>query len=825
MKAKTWFTALVLSFIGAAMIRANTFNIPDGDIYALKNAISFSNTNNVPDTINLATNGTYTLTTADNDIGGPNGLPVVEKDLADPQVDLVINGNGATIARAAGAGLFRLLHVRGGVICTINNVRFYNALGFNYHDDSSQSGGALFNEESQVTLNGCRFDSNVSVGAMGIQDSSLCDGRPAYGGAIYSTGVLAVYGCTFINNGTAGGKASTVNAAPCQLGAGEGGAIYSSTENLTVTNCTFTNNYSNSGARSDGSASDSGRGAGVVAYGGSFSDNSLTDNTAGYGGAMFFWGTASLTRCALNSNTAFLDGGAIYIGYSSNVSMTDCIIDGNEAGEGGGIYTIGAGLTIIGTSFSGNQATDRNGQFSAFGGGAIHCYSFYETHVLITNSRFTDNRAGYDGSTDGGSGGAIFFSSSYGDAAMSYCVFSGNHASNGGGIYSTTANTNYNAVLTLTNSTFSANDAIDGAGVYFQTHSIGSVGTLNLTNCTFSGNQLGSATGCSGAGVYNQAENNATSNVAMTNCTFSANNAEFGGAMENVRFQNKGVASISLRNTILNAGSVGPNIDNYGGTITSLGHNISSDAAGGNTGTAPGGFLDAAGDKRNTDPKLGALAPNGGPTQTHALLTGSPAINTGAAGPPDRDQRAFLRSGAVDIGAFEFAGSLAPITAGSNKTQGPNSFGVDFPLTGTPGVECRSGGSNGNYTLILNFGTPVTIGGANVTSGVGSTNGVLVNGSYVSVLLTNIANAQQIVVTLSNVSDGTHTNNVNIPARFLLGDTNGDGAVNSADVAQTKSKSGQNLDSTNFRNDVNADGLINSADISLVKSKSGTAIP
>jgi hypothetical protein len=60
---------------------------------------------------------------------------------------------------------------------------------------------------------------------------------------------------------------------------------------------------------------------------------------------------------------------------------------------------------------------------------------------------------------------------------------------------------------------------------------------------------------------------------------------------------------------------------------------------------------------------------------------------------------------------------------------------------------------------------------------------------------------------------------------MLIGDTTGDGNVNSADISQTKSKSSQGVDATNFRNDVTLDGSFNSADISLVKAKSGTALP
>ena len=60
---------------------------------------------------------------------------------------------------------------------------------------------------------------------------------------------------------------------------------------------------------------------------------------------------------------------------------------------------------------------------------------------------------------------------------------------------------------------------------------------------------------------------------------------------------------------------------------------------------------------------------------------------------------------------------------------------------------------------------------------------------------------------------------------LLIGDTTGDGNVNAADISQTKAKSGQSVDGTNYRNDVTVDGNLNAADISLVKSKSGTALP
>jgi hypothetical protein len=59
----------------------------------------------------------------------------------------------------------------------------------------------------------------------------------------------------------------------------------------------------------------------------------------------------------------------------------------------------------------------------------------------------------------------------------------------------------------------------------------------------------------------------------------------------------------------------------------------------------------------------------------------------------------------------------------------------------------------------------------------------------------------------------------------LIGDTTGNGAVNSSDIAQTQSQSGQVVTANNFREDVTVNGLINSSDIALVQSKSGTGLP
>ncbi|MEP7014722.1 MAG: kelch repeat-containing protein [Verrucomicrobiota bacterium] len=180
---------------------------------------------------------------------------------------------------------------------------------------------------------------------------------------------------------------------------------------------------------------------------------------------------------------------------------------------------------------------------------------------------------------------------------------------------------------------------------------------------------------------------------------------------------------------------------------------------------------------------------------------------------------------------------VSPVGAVSRKVHGgAGTFDLPLPLSGTPGIECRSGGATNDYQIIISFAHEVTVGGApqaQVTSGTGTvgsggvSNGgaVTVSGSSVTIPLTNIGNAQTIKVTLFGVNDGSSSGNVVIPMSRLLGDTNSNGAVTSADVSQTKSRIGQTISSANFRSDINANGAINASDTGLVKSALGTGLP
>ncbi|HKP92316.1 MAG TPA: choice-of-anchor Q domain-containing protein, partial [Chthoniobacterales bacterium] len=244
----------------------------------------------------------------------------------------------------------------------------------------------------------------------------------------------------------------------------------------------------------------------------------------------------------------------------------------------------------------------------------------------------------------------------WGIVGMSNCIFSDNRVVEwgGGAIYT-------RGGLTANNCTFVNNKGEHGGAIW----DYGSRDPSFLNNCTFSANSAVSG----GAAIYanHQYSTREHPKLRLSNCTFSQNFPTDGAA----QMLANGTAIMSAggsfsggspMTTVVVANSIFRKFGNVpslaainGGVIVSLGHNLSDDAADGDGGTGPGALLNGPGDRRNTDPLLGDLADNGGPTPTHALLAGSPAINAGdnTTAPP-RDQRGYAREGVYDIGAFEF---------------------------------------------------------------------------------------------------------------------------------------------------------------------------
>ncbi|MEP6822219.1 MAG: dockerin type I repeat-containing protein [Chthoniobacterales bacterium] len=170
------------------------------------------------------------------------------------------------------------------------------------------------------------------------------------------------------------------------------------------------------------------------------------------------------------------------------------------------------------------------------------------------------------------------------------------------------------------------------------------------------------------------------------------------------------------------------------------------------------------------------------------------------------------------------APAFAVTAAVSEKTHGASGT-FDIPL---PAVECRSGGANGDHTLVVAFTNNVLSGNATLSTGTGSIVGApTITGNMMTINLTGVTNAETVILTLDNVTDSFSQvlPATMLTARFLFGDTNGNGTVNATDVSQTKAIVGQTLDATNFRGDFNLSGAINATDVGAAKAAVGTALP
>ena len=183
----------------------------------------------------------------------------------------------------------------------------------------------------------------------------------------------------------------------------------------------------------------------------------------------------------------------------------------------------------------------------------------------------------------------------------------------------------------------------------------------------------------------------------------------------------------------------------------------------------------------------------------------------------------------TDIGSGNVY-KLSPmlVSAASRKTHtGGLAFDINLPLTGTRGVECRSGA----YTMVFKFAVALSsVGNRQVTAGTGSVSSAVISSTdpreYI-VNLTGVTNAQYLTATLSNVVDvaGNTLPSAVATMGVLLGDTSGNGLVNSSDISDVQAQSGQPFTASNFKEDVTLNGAINSSDISLVQAQSGTGLP
>lgn len=394
---------------------------------------------------------------------------------------------------------------------------------------------------------------------------------------------------------------------------GSAGAGIYNNGTLTLMNCTVSNNV----------ASDKGGGIyslGTLTLSGSTVSNNMSNDNGG--GIAAFFGALNVTNNSTISGNSGLTGGGIWVGLDTNPgdsTISNSTISNNTSlSDGGGIYDISRPLTITNSTLSGNSSTAGNG-------GAIY------GNVTLTGSTLSGN------STPSGSGAGIY---------------SGNS--------------------TITNSTLSGNiAAYDAGGI-----DSGSFSTVAILGSTLSGNQAGSNS--YGGAIFNH--NAAT--TTLTNSTLSGNKAGYGGGIENQSGGIVNLMSVTMSgNQATNTGGIGglANLGELNFVNTIIANSTEGDCDYFGAATIPirsaiivqdGHCYSAAID----DVKLGPLANNGGPTKTHALLAGSPAIDAGDnsycddnPGANNLDQRGYARPvdgdavpGAVcDIGAYEL--QLPPV--------------------------------------------------------------------------------------------------------------------------------------------------------------------
>ncbi len=487
---------------------------------------------------------------------------------------------------------------------------------------------------------------------------------------------------------------------------GGGGAILTR-ENLVVSDCVITNNATSGGGYENAGGailSDPGQSAPVY--------NSLTlrncvisGNTANNaeGGAIRKrYGTLLIEDCTITGNSAYYGGGLSAADKNVQVQINRSTISNNRAtyvnGYGGGIFTYNATVAVTASTISGNTAPT--------GGGIDASLS----SLTLTDSVISNNSA--TGSTQSSyGGGGILAARAYG-LTITRCTISGNTAAtrSGGGV-----STGY---LSVVDSTISGNSAASGGGLYTS-------GGGKIVGSTFSGNTASSrGAAIDGRGPLPISFSTITANTSPVNSP---------GALRIGTLLSSIVAG-NTNGDVNGAGTLGYNLIGTGGTFNKPGDQIGI-----------------------TNPMLGPLADNGGPTKTHAPLAGSPAIDTGnpAFDPANPDGNAStndalpfdqrggpfsrVHNGRIDKGAVERQPVSATVMGDYNQNGvvDASDYLVWQKMRGATGVTPYTGADgSGNgvvdqadYSLWrFHFGSTVAVAGvgsgASVEGGVGSGEGL-----------------------------------------------------------------------------------------------------
>jgi CSLREA domain-containing protein len=352
----------------------------------------------------------------------------------------------------------------------------------------------------------------------------------------------------------------------------------------------------------------------------------------GGGGGIVNYGTLTLVRCTVGRSSSTSGAG----GIDSHGSLTltnSSVVDNDGTGivqhnhatlrvtrstvadnTGAGIENLGGELVLTRSSVMSN----RNGGVQVEWGTSS-----------LDLAKITDN-------TTSGSGGGI--SLFRGMLTLTNSTVARNSAEDGGGV------ANIGGDLDISRSTLNNNTASNRGGGIFSTvdDNFGRLsGTVTLTNSTVSRNAADQ-----GGGIENS-DRLGGAGVEVRSSTIALNTAsDAGGGVHNGEDGFESVNRVSLVNTIVakNSAPVGPDAVRAFARFSLIGDGAGS------------GISNTNGNLMGVDPRLGALADNGGPTRTHALLAGSPAIDAASAtDSPATDQRGVARPQGAgdDIGSYE----------------------------------------------------------------------------------------------------------------------------------------------------------------------------
>lgn len=466
---------LLFTLILSLNAKAAVFNIANGDVAGLIAAINTANSNSEADIINLATNGTYTLTAINFTSTSPNttgnasqrGLPRILDNVVG--LDVIINANGSTIIRDNVAPNFGIFAIAGQTVINDLTVRNGNV--------NAQGAGIFVEFKGNTEVNNCKFYDNTST----------LDAEGG-GGAIYtkSLSILRVTNCYFENN-------KAVN---------QGGAISNLLSNLYITNSTFKSNSTTdlTGADpcggaiyDDGARGDNGE---LVIRGCTFEGNS--SNGQGQGGAMFLFPynsqSVEVTGCTFKTNSA-KQGGAFWHkgGGSSGIPdpeyplsaaaenttllFNTCVFDGNisiagSGGMGGALWISDCKVNEIHSCTFKNNTADL--------GGAM---------ALLTNRAFTLRNSTFNNNT-ANQAGAIFAGGITAKLTVQNCTFAANIANQYGGAMSVPQNATPVDIINCTFANNQANNAGNGQSGAIHSGTNAANNTVTIKNNIFTNNTV-----------------------------------------------------------------------------------------------------------------------------------------------------------------------------------------------------------------------------------------------------------------------------------------------------------------------------------------------